>query len=73
MVDSRATEIFVQIETFSFYTPIREGKKVVYLGDSRIAIILDKIIFFLKLISSKAFAVLNVHKIRANFISVPLL
>ena len=77
VVDSGATRhICANKESFSTYTPVEDGKEVVYLGDSRTANVLGKGKVLLKLTSGKTLAlseVLHVSNIRANLISVALL
>ena len=77
VVGSSATrQIYANKDVFTFYTPIGDDEKVVYLGDSHIAQVLgkDKVVF--KLTSGKTMAlndVLDVHNSRANLVFVALL
>ena len=76
VVDSGATRhICANKKSFSTYTPVEDGKEVVYLGDSRTANVLGKGKVLLKLTFGKTLAlseVLHVPNIKANLISVAL-
>ena len=77
VVDFGATKhICENRDAFTSYTPVKDEKNVVYLGDSHIAQVLGKGKFMLKLTSGKTLAlsdVLHVPNIRANLISIALL
>ena len=77
VVDSGATRhICANKDAFTFYTPVGDDEKVVYLGDSHTAQVLGKCKVMLKLTSGKTLTlnnVLHVPNIRANLVSVALL
>ena len=67
MVDFGATRhICASIDDFTFYTPIGDDERVVYLGDSHIAQVLGKDKVMLKLTLGKTLTlndVFHVHNI----------
>ena len=77
MVDSSTTRhICANKDAFTSYTPVRDDKKVVYLGDSYTTQVLRKDKVMLKLTSGKTLAlneVPYVPNIRANLVSIALL
>ena len=77
VVDSGVTRyICVNKDAFTFYTPVGDDEKVVYLGDSHIAQVLGKGKVMLKHTSGKTLTlnnVLHVPNIRENLVSVDLL
>ena len=77
VVDSSATRhIYVNIYVFTSYTPVGDGRKVVYLGDSHTTQVLGKGKVMLKLTSGKTLAlneVLHVSNITTNLVYVALL
>ena len=77
MVDSGATRhICANKNVFTSYTSVGDGEEQVYLGDSRITLVLGKGKVLLKLTSDKTLAlsdVLHVPSIRVNLIYVAFL
>ena len=77
MVDYSATKnICANRDAFTFYTPVGDDKKVVYLGDSHIAQALRKGKVMLKLTLGKTLAlneVLHVPNIISNLVFFALL
>ena len=77
VVDSSATRhICANRDASTSYNPIEDDEKIVYLGDSHIAQVLEKGKVMLKLTSGKTLAlneVLYVPNIRANLVYLALL
>jgi len=77
VVDSGAIRhICANKDAFTSYTTVGDGEELVYLGDSRTAVVSGKGKVMLKLTSGKTLAlsdVLHVPNIRTNLISVALL
>jgi len=77
VVDSGATRhICANKNVFTSYTSVGDGEEQVYLGDSRITLVLGKGKVLLKLTSDKTLAlsdVLHVPSIRVNLIYVAFL